>query len=86
MITIEQKEVILNDVARQMGEIVRKLSAIESGDKNIKEAKENIFLASDWLSDELNDMIEIVRKKGEAELEKFFNVILPQYYHNKPFS
>jgi hypothetical protein len=86
MITIEQKEAILNDVARQMGEIVRKLSAIEGGNKNIKEAKENIFLASDWLSDELNDMIEIVRKKGEAELEKFFNAILPQYYHNKPFS
>ena len=76
MITIEQKEVILNDVARQMGEIVRKLSAVDGGNKNIKEAKENILLASDWLSDEVNDMIQIARKKREAELEKFFNAIL----------
>ena len=76
MITIEQKEAILNDVARQMGEIVRKLSAIESGNKNIKEAKENILLASDWLADEVEDMIQIARKKREAELEKFFNAIL----------
>lgn len=76
MITIEQKEAILNDVARQMGEIVRKLSAIDGGNKNIKEAKENILLASDWLADEVNDMIQIARRKKEAELEKFFNAIL----------
>lgn len=76
MITIEQKEAILNDVTRQMGEIIRKLSAVDGGNKNIKEAKENIFLASDWLTDEVNDMIQIARKKREAELEKFFNAIL----------
>lgn len=76
MITFEQKEVILNDVARQMGEIVRKLSAIDGGNKNIKEAKENILLASDWLADEVNDMIQIARRKREVELEKFFNAIL----------
>lgn len=76
MITIEQKEAILNDVARQMGEIVRKLSAVDGGNKNIKEAKENILLASDWLADEVNDMIQIARRKKEAELEKFFNAIL----------
>lgn len=76
MITFEQKEVILNDVARQMGAIVRKLNAIDDNNKNIKEAKENILLASDWLNDEVSDMVQIARKKREAELEKFFNAIL----------
>lgn len=75
MITIEQKEAILNDVARQMGEIVRKLDAISYGNKNIKEAKKNILLASDWLTDEVNDMIQIARREREVELEKFFNAI-----------
>lgn len=75
MITIEQKEAILNDVARQMGEIVRKLDAISYGNKNVKEAKENILLAADWLSDEVEDMIQTARKAKEVELEKFFNAI-----------
>lgn len=75
MMTIEQKEAILNDVARQMGEITRKLNTISSGNKNVKEAMANILLASDWLADEVNDMIQTARKSKEAELEKFFNAI-----------
>lgn len=73
--TIEQKEAILNDVARQMGEITRKLNTISSGNKNVKEAMANILLASDWLADEVNDMIQTARKQREAELEKFFNAM-----------
>lgn len=73
--TIEQKEVILNDVARQMGEITRKLNAISRGNKNVKEAMANILLASDWLSDEVSDMIQTARREREAELEKFFNAM-----------
>lgn len=73
--TIEQKEVILNDVARQMGEITRKLNTISSGNKNVKEAMANILLASDWLADEVNDMIQTARKQREIELEKFFNAM-----------
>ena len=75
MITFEQKEAILNDVARQMGEITRKLNTISGGNKNIKEAMANILLASDWLADEVDDMIQTARKAKEAELEKFFNAI-----------
>ena len=74
-ITIEQKEVILNDVARQMGEITRKLNAISYGNKNVKEAMANILLASDWLSDEVNDMIQIARKQREVALEELFNAM-----------
>lgn len=73
--TIEQKEAILNDVARQMGEITRKLNAISHGNKNVKEAMANILLASDWLADEVNDMIQTARKQRETELEKFFNAM-----------
>lgn len=73
--TFEQKEAILNDVARQMGEITRKLNAISHGNKNVKEAMANILLASDWLSDEVSDMIQTARREREAELEKFFNAI-----------
>ena len=75
MMTIEQKQAILNDVARQMGDITRKLNAISSGNKNVKEAMANILLASDWLSDEVDDMIQTARKAKEVELEKFFNAI-----------
>lgn len=74
-ITIEQKEAILNDVARQMGEITRKLNAISYGNKNVKEAMANILLASDWLADEVNDMIQIARKQKEVALEEFFNAM-----------
>ena len=74
-ITIEQKEAILNDVARQMGDITRKLNAISYGNKNVKEAMANILLASDWLSDEVNDMIQIARKQREVALEEFFNAM-----------
>lgn len=73
--TVEQKEAILNDVARQMGEITRKLNTISSGNKNVKEAMANILLASDWLADEVNDMIQTARKQREIELEKFFNAM-----------
>ena len=73
--TIEQKEAILNDVARQMGEITRKLNTISSGNKNVKEAMANILLASDWLADEVDDMIQTARKQREIELEKFFNAM-----------
>lgn len=73
--TFEQKEIILNDVARQMGEITRKLNAISHGNKNVKEAMANIILASDWLSDEVSDMIQTACREREAELEKFFNTI-----------
>lgn len=73
--TIEQKEAILNDVVRQMGEITRKLNTISSGNKNVKEAMANILLASDWLADEVNDMIQTARKQREIELEKFFNAM-----------
>lgn len=75
MMTIEQKETILNDVAVQMGEITRKLNAISHGNKNVKEAMANILLASDWLSDEVEDMIQTARREREAELEKFFNAM-----------
>lgn len=75
MMTIEQKEVILNDVAVQMGGIIRKLNAISNGNKNVKEAMANILLASDWLTDEVEDMIQTARREREAELEKFFNAI-----------
>ena len=74
-ITIEQKEAILNDVARQMGDITRKLNAISYGNKNVKEAMANILLASDWLSDEVNDMIQIARKQREVALEELFNAM-----------
>ena len=74
-ITLEQKEVILNDVARQMGDITRKLNAISYGNKNVKEAMANILLASDWLSDEVNDMIQIARKQREVALEELFNAM-----------
>lgn len=73
--TFEQKEAILNDVARQMGEITRKLNAISYGNKNVKEAMANIMLASDWLTDEVNDMIQIARKQREVALEEFFNAM-----------
>lgn len=73
--TIEQKEAILNDVAVQMGGIIRKLNAISSGNKNVKEAMANILLASDWLTDEVEDMIQTVRKAEEIELEKIFNAM-----------
>lgn len=75
MMTIEQKEAILNDVAVQMGGIIRKLNAISNGNKNVKEAMANILLASDWLTDEVEDMIQTARREREAELEKFFNAI-----------
>lgn len=75
MMTIEQKEAILNDVAVQMGGIIRKLNAISNGNKNVKEAMANILLASDWLTDEVEDMIQTARRKREAELEEFFNVM-----------
>lgn len=75
MMTIEQKEAILNDVAVQMGGIIRKLNAISSGNKNVKEAMANILLASDWLSDEVEDMIQTARRERESELEKFFNAM-----------
>lgn len=74
-ITIEQKEAILNDVARQMGEITRKLNTISYGNKNVKEAMANILLASDWLADEVNDMIQIARKQREVALEELFNAM-----------
>ena len=73
--TVEQKEIILNDVARQMGEITRKLNAISYGNKNVKEAMANIMLASDWLADEVNDMIQTARKEREIALEELFNAM-----------
>lgn len=75
MMTIEQKEAILNDVAVQMGGIIRKLNAISGGNKNVKEAMANILLASDWLADEVDDMVQTARREREAELEKFFNAM-----------
>ena len=75
MMTIEQKEAILNDVTIQMGEILRKLNTISRGNKNVKEAMANILLASDWLTDEVSDMIQTARRERETELEKFFNAM-----------
>lgn len=75
MMTIERKEAILNDVAIQMGEIIRKLNAVSRGNKNVKEAMANILLASDWLTDEVDDMIQTARRERETELEKFFNAM-----------
>ena len=73
--TFEQKEIILNDVARQMGEITRKLNAISYGNKNVKEAMANILLASDWLADEVNDMIQTARRQKAVALEELINAM-----------
>lgn len=73
--TIEQKEIILNDVARQMGDITRKLNAISYGNKNVKEAMANILLASDWLADEVNDMLQPVRRQREIALEELIKAM-----------